>query len=267
MKSASLAALSLALLIASSSGALAQQKFEDLPRRVQGEVESLQAQLATLQELYRRLDWESKLADPHLKVAYRYYRSNRMASQRRATRDALQADLAAFVKAGRGTEAQFKHWQSHYAGAVGFEIFDELVRDENLRPIILTVLSQFLQFRSGEQLEGLTPDEQIKRIRKISQDLQKQKPDVLPAIEALIAPTELERRHVRDDARLDSIEFACHRYCELYTPAELETLRKQMIPLHNRLTALWPDWHIAAQERLKAEHDAAYRIMLDRGLW
>lgn len=267
MKPASVTALSFALLVASATGALAQQKFEDLPRKVQGEVESLLAQLATVQELHRRLDWESKLADPHLKVAYRHYRSHRMDVQRRATRDALRADLAAFVKAGRGTEAQFKHWQSHYAGAVGFEIFDQLIRDENLRTIVLTVLSQYLQFRSGEQLEGLPPDEQIKRIRKISQDLLKQKPDELPAIEASIIPTELERQHVRNDARLASIEFACHRYCELYTPAELEPLRKQMIPICNRLTALWPDWHVAEQQRRQTEYDAAFKLMRDCGMW
>jgi hypothetical protein len=267
MKPALLAVLSLALLVASFGGALAQQKFEDLPRRVQGEVESLQAQLATLQELHRRLDWESKLADPHLKVAYRIRHSHQTDAKRHANRQALREDVAAFVKAGRGTESQFKHWQHHYADSLFTETFDESVRDQNLRTIVLTVLSQYFQYRSGEELEGLTPDEQIKRIRKINRDLLKQKPDVLPAIEASIAPTELEREHVRNDARLAAIEFACHRYCELYTPAELNVLRKQMVPISNRLTSLWPDWHVFEQERLKAEYDSAYRIMLGRGLW
>jgi hypothetical protein len=105
-----------AVLVASSHGAVAQ-RFEHLAPEVQAEVKELQFRLLLAQKLYQRLELESKRVNPLLAVAHRYYRSPAMNDDRAAARRALQEDVQAYVKSGRGREELFKHWQLHYAMA------------------------------------------------------------------------------------------------------------------------------------------------------
>lgn len=264
MKPRTLAVLCFSLSIASSRGAVGQ-KLEDLPLHVQAEVETTLEQIALMSHLYQRIERDSRRADPNLQQARRADWS-RADVERATVRRAIQADANAFAEAGRGDKALFEDWQTNYAQAIRLEMFAELLQDQTLRGIILDHTRLLLLWITKEDPSSLTDELLIARFEECMAESVVSSRCRVATIELLIAPTELQREHVRREARQRWVEEACRYYYERHKPRELEVLLDQMHDLHNRLATLWPAWN-ATDERTLRQQEVAFALMLHRGLW
>jgi len=264
MKPALLAALSLALLFTSSRGAFAQ-RFEHLSPKVQAEVKDLQFQLRLMQKLEQQLRHASKRADSHVVLAREYSGSTAADIERAKHRKPFQADVLGYVESGRGRKDLFEHWQLHYAAAGSDRLFSEVIQDERLRPILLDGLRPLLSWYVKEDLFGLTDEELVVRAEEFWAASAASSRFLVSTIEPEVAPTELEREHVRHESRQRYIEGACHYYLELHDPKSLENLRVQIRYSQDRLSKLWPAGNAAAGDpQLQA---IAFKLMRDCGVW
>lgn len=256
--------LLIALFIASSRSAVAQ-RFEHLPLEVQAEVKEIQLQLLLTQKLYQRLELESKRVNPLISVAQRHYRSPGVNDDRAAARRAVQEDVQAYVKAGRGREELFKHWQLHYAMASNDKCLAALLADEQLRPIILDVLRPLASWSCQEDLFKLTDEELIARVEEYGAASAASSRFLVSTIEPEVAPTELERQHVHKEVRHSSIETMCHYYLDLRDPKQLENLRVQIRYSQDRLSKLWPAGSVDTRDpQLQA---IAFKLMRELRQW
>ncbi len=263
MKPALLAALVFALV--SSSHAALAQRFEHLSPKVQAEVKDLQFQLLLMQKLEQWLQHSAKRADSHRTLAQELSRSTAADIERAKHRKAIQADVRGYVESGRGRKDLFEHWQHHYAAANSDRLFAELIQDEKLRPILLDGMRPLLSWSSKEDLFGLTDEELIVRTTQLGEAAAASSRFLVSTIEPEVAPTELEREHVRNESRQRYIEGACHFYLELRDPKSLENLRVQIRYSQDRISKLWPASNASAPDpQLQA---IAFRLMRDCGVW
>jgi hypothetical protein len=184
---------------------------------------------------------------------------------RAAARRALQEDVQAYVKSGRGREELFKHWQLHYAIASNDKCFAGLLADEQLRPIILDVMRPLASMSCKEDLFKLTDEELIARVGEFGAASAASSRFLVSTIEPEVAPTELERQHVRDEALHTSIETLCRYYLDLRDPKQLENLRVQIRHSQDRLSQLWPASSAAAPD--PQLHAIALKLMRECRVW
>ncbi len=264
MKPAGIISLFVALLVSSSRVAVAQ-RFEHLSPKVQAEVKDLQVQLRLMQKLEQWLQHTSKRAESHCTLAQELSRSTAADVERAKHRKALQADVQGFVESGRGRKDLFEHWQWHYAAAGSDLLFAELIQDENLRPILLDGLRPLLSWSIKEDVFNLTNEELIARTKEHGAARVASSRFLVSTIEPEVAPSELEREHVRNESRQRYIEGACHYYLELHDPKSLENLRVQIRYSQDRIAKLWPASNAAAPDpQLQA---IAFKLMRDCGVW
>jgi hypothetical protein len=264
MKPALLAALSLALLIASSRGAVAQ-RFEHLSPKVQAEVKDLQFQLLLTKRLEQWLQHTSNRADSHVVLAREFSGSTAADVERAKHRKAIQADVRGFVDSGRGRKDLFEHWQLHYAAAGSDRLFAELIQDESLRPILLDGLRPLLSWSAKEDFFELSDDDLVARAEESWAASAASSRFLVSTIEPEVAPTDLERKHVRNESRQRTIEGACHYFLELRDPKSLQNLRVQIRYSQDRISRLWPAGNAAAGDpQLQA---IAFKLMRDLRQW